>query len=261
MNTHPITNSGGQYSYPAVPANPAALASAAAAAAAAAQLRPQQRTGPIIVGATTSTTTSTAATSTPRGAATSTTTPTANSTAAANSNSNISSNKFHPAGRYANASLSILGAYVPPSSERSNNKRQRVAECANVLERLVHPLFLCANKNDMNTNSYEQYGDDREDGKETKKIREEGERGCGENTASDEEKHAVASSKIEHRAQLRAELERYKQQNLSIVKRRENVFKSLVQVHELYETGLDMIARMNDLRFVPDNVMPDKIPE
>jgi len=258
MNTHPITNSGEQYSYPAVPANSAALASAAAAAAAA-QLRPQQRTGPIIVGATTSTT-STAAASIPRSAATSTATPTANSTAATVT-SNISSNKFHPAGRYANASLSILGAYVAPYSERSNNKRPRVAECANVLERLVHPLFLCANKNYMNTNSFEQYGDDREDGKETNKIRGEGERGCGENAASDEEEYAVASSKVAYQAQLRAELERYKQKNLFIVKRRENVFKSLVQVHELYETGLDGIARMNDLRFVPDNVMPDEIPE
>ena len=59
----------------------------------------------------------------------------------------------------------------------------------------------------MNTNSFEQYGDDREDGKETNKIRGEGERGCGENAASDEEVYAVASSKVAYQAQLRVELE------------------------------------------------------
>lgn len=272
MSTHPITNGGGQYSYPVVPANPAALASAAAAAAAAAatsaaaaQQRPQQRsTGPIIAGATTSTT-GTAAASTPRSAATSTaattstprsaatSTPNANATAISNSNGG-SINKFHPAGRYANASLSILGAYAAPSSERGDcSKRQRIEDCANVLERLVHPLFLCAN-NSSN-------GDDREDGTGTKERRGDGDRGSGENGDSDEGKDDVSSSKIDYRVQLRVELERCKRQNLLLVKRRENVFKSLVTLHELYETGLDGIARMNDLRFVPDNVMPDKIPK
>ena len=276
MSTHPITNGGGKYSYPVVPANPAALASAAAAAAAAAattaaaaQQRPQQRTGPISAGATTSTT-STAAASTPRSAATSTAatstprsaaTSTPNANAAAISNSNGSINKFHSAGRYANASLSILGAYAAPSSERGDSKRPRIADCVNLLERLVHPLFLCANNSSTITNSYEHYGDDREDGTGAKKRRGDGDRGSGENGDSDEGKDDVSSSKIDYQAQLRVELERCKQQNLLLVKRRENVFKSLVTLHELYETGLDGIARMNDLRLVPDNVMPDKMPK
>lgn len=44
------------------------------------------------------------------------------------------------------------------------------------------------------------------------------------------------------------------------MKRRGDVFRSMVALHELYETGLDGISRMNDLRFVPDNVMPNEVP-
>ncbi len=61
--------------------------------------------------------------------------------------------------------------------------------------------------------------------------------------------------------QLQNQLKQHKKQNEYLVKRRSNVFKSMVALLELYETGLDAIARMNDLSFVPDNVMPDKIPD
>ena len=37
-----------------------------------------------------------------------------------------------------------------------------------------------------------------------------------------------------------------------------SVFNFLVELHECYKTGLDGIARMNDLRNVPDNVMMDR---
>ena len=70
----------------------------------------------------------------------------------------------------------------------------------------------------------------------------------------------ITSSKIEYLDQLRKELAQHKQQNQLLMTRRNNVFKSMVTLHEMYETGLDGIARMNDLRFVPDNVMPENIP-
>jgi hypothetical protein len=66
-----------------------------------------------------------------------------------------------------------------------------------------------------------------------------------------------AKIREEYHSLLGAELKQHKRENLRLVKRRENIFKSIVTLHELYETGLDSIARMNN--FVPDNVMPDKI--
>ncbi|KAL7542689.1 hypothetical protein ACHAXR_011998 [Thalassiosira sp. AJA248-18] len=223
----------GQYSYPAAPTNPT---------------QHQQRTGPIIVG----------------GAATTTTTRTT-ATAAATSNATTTTiNKDYPVeGRYANASLSILGSY---NNEEKNCKKRR-ADCMEVLDRLVHPLFLCANNNNNATGSIEEDDDariDNEDEKHhSKKRSKNGEGSVDHNNnivSGGDNDQSNSSGKIEHHKRLQEELERYKQQNELLMKRRSNVFKSMVSLHELYETGLDGIARMNDLRFVPDNVMPDSIP-
>lgn len=58
---------------------------------------------------------------------------------------------------------------------------------------------------------------------------------------------------------LKQELTQQKRQNQLLMQRRRNVFQSMVKIHELYETGLDGIARTGDLRNVPDNVMSNKI--
>jgi hypothetical protein len=205
-------------------------------------------------------TSSAAAAPAPRVAATSST-ATSSTKALATSNPNGSnSNKFHPVGRYANESLSILRRAYAAAPTGGDNKRPRVKDCANVVGRLVHPLFLYANDNNRNNISHELCGDDSDSGNEAKKRRVDGKECSGESGDS-AQMDVVASGGTEYQSQLRAELERYKRENLLLVKRRENVFKSLVTLHEMYETGLDGIARSNDLRFVPDNVMPDKLPK
>ena len=57
---------------------------------------------------------------------------------------------------------------------------------------------------------------------------------------------------------LQKQLEHYKRQNQQLEEQRMSVYYSLVELHECYETGLDGIARANDLRVVPDNVMMDR---
>ena len=224
------------YSYPSAPTNPTAYAAAA---------QQQQRAGPIIVGATTSTTSAATAT---------TTTATA---ANANNNNSNSTNKAHPEGRYANESLSILGSYAF-SSEKNGNKRR--ADCMNVLERLVPPLFLCAN-NSINDDWQDREGESGKISKRRKGDVDSGEQDASaDDTDQSDTEKGTTSSKIDFHKQLQKELKQYKQQNQDLMQRRNNVSKSLVALHELYETGLDTISRMNDLRFVPDNVMPDKIP-
>ncbi len=267
MNTHPINKTGGQYSYPAVPANPVALASAATTATTATtatasiQQRPQQRTGPIIVGAATTSTTVAAAAPAPapaRGTATSS----ANAPATSNAG-NAGGSKFHPVGRCANETLSIIRrAHAAPTAGCGESKRPRVEDCANILDRLVRPLFFRASDDNVRSNNHERHRDDGEIGNETKRRKADGELDGVEKYVDSDRRDVVAcKTREEYHSQLEAELKRYKRENLRLVKRRENVFKSIVTLHELYETGLDSIARMNDLRFVPDNVMPDKIPK
>ncbi|KAK1747588.1 hypothetical protein QTG54_001551 [Skeletonema marinoi] len=60
---------------------------------------------------------------------------------------------------------------------------------------------------------------------------------------------------------LKSQLQHYKQQNEMEKKRRQKVVSSFVSFHTMYESGLDFIARMGDLRNVPDNVMGDEIPK
>ena len=186
----------------------------------------QQRTGPIIVGANKATTTITA----PK-----------------------------PAGRYASQSISILRSYASSSLENNGKKRKAGHDCVDDLARLAPPLFLCAN------NSIGADNDSTQDGSGNSFKKRKG--GIGDKSDYDDDEqadngtHDNRRSKIEYRKQLQNQLKQNKQQNQYLMKRRENVFKSFVAIHELYETGLDAIARMNDLRFVPDNVMPDKIPD
>jgi len=128
-----------------------------------------------------------------------------------------------------------------------------------VLERLVPPLILCSAKNPINHDE-DRGGEFKLRSKKKKGSAESDENekdvsGDENNGQSDDE-----SSNIQYHKQLQNELKQQIQQNELLMKRRSNVFKSMVALHELYETGLDGISRMNDLRFVPDNVMPDEIP-
>ena len=222
MNSHP---GGGQYNY-----NPAAYAQASAQAqqrqSASTQPQPQRQT---------------------------TTTATNRNAAAANTK-----------GRYVSSSLSILG-----SMNEQKSKKRSVHD----LDRLVYPLMVCtANSNNDDGDDDEEDSND-EDIVSNKKRKED---------KNNEQKHAAAvhhfyhykkstsekkdgtitpTTKYEYQQLLQTELEQYKQQNKQLMERRLNVFKSLVSLHEMYESGLDGIARMNDLSFCPDNVMPDNIPK
>ena len=225
MSHHPNAGSV-KYSYPTVPT----------------QRNQQQRTGPIIVGATATTSTSTSASSSR-----------SNATAAASSTA-ISSSvsvKFHPASQCANESLSILGSYATSLEKSGKRKRE---DCVKVLDQMVQPLFLCAK-------ATKQGGGDESSGSKKRKSGDENEEGgvAGDDN-SVEDITSDRDSTNEYHNQLKEELTKQKQQNQLLMDRRRNVFRSMVALHELYETGLDGIARMNDLRYVPDNVMPNEIP-
>ena len=263
----------GQYSYPAAQTNPTAYAPAAQ--------QQQQRSGPIIVGATAarSTTSTTATSSRPvantAGASYKTSTASAASSAS-KTTAAAATNKAPPVvvGRYANESLAILDAY---SSEVGNSGRKRNrSDCMKVLDRLVPPLFLSTSTNHLGSRD-DDVGDASVRDKEQSNKRNKGgtgkdseqqnkaKEGEGGNDQSNNETNSQNASstsdtsKVGYHKQLQEKLQRYKQQNEQLMERRQNIYKSMVALHELYETGLDGIARMNDLRFVPDNVMPDSI--
>jgi hypothetical protein len=125
--------------------------------------------------------------------------------------------KFHPKGQCSNETLAILGTYAASHQYSTNSS-------------IV---------NDSKTmNNCDSYDDDK---------------GGSDDPCDDDKTTAVSSNKIECQAQL----QRLQNQSLLLSTRRENVLKSLVSLHELYETGLDSISRMNDMKFVPDNVMPE----
>ncbi|KAL9189083.1 hypothetical protein ACHAXT_011573 [Thalassiosira profunda] len=158
------------------------------------------------------------------------------------------SGKVHPAGRGANAALAILDG-----AAETGSKKRKASDAAEALDRLIPPLFTCSKVSaggeaDATAGDAEGRGD-AGDGESSKKARGDGE--------ADQE---VATGESARTKQLKEELEKHKKHNELLMKRRNNVFKSMVALHEMYETGLDGIARMNDLRFCPDNVMPDEIP-
>lgn len=197
----------------------------------------QARTGPIIVGAKIST-----ATVVP------TKTVAAAAAAVATTATNKNANKPHLEGRYANASLSILGAYASSSVK---NERKRKSECIDVLSSTLPALDLCSN-NSISTDYSQDEEIDRSRQISSKEMRP--------NTGNSKHDSGIDNSKVIYHKQLEKELQKYKQQNQILMKRRNNVLKSMVALHEMYETGLDYISRINDLRFIPDNVMPDEIP-
>jgi hypothetical protein len=131
--------------------------------------------------------------------------------------------KFHPKGQCSNETLVILGTYAAAYSHQYSTKKSSIG-------------------NDIKTmdNNCDSYEDDKG--------------GSDDDTCDDDKTTTTASS---NKIECQAQLQRLQHQNLLLSKRRDNVLQSLVSLHELYETGLDSISRMNDMNFVPDNVMPE----
>ncbi len=137
----------------------------------------------------------------------------------------------------------------------------------NVLERLVPPLFLCTKNNTLEEQDEADLDDQKGGERDTKRIKSD----TCDTSGGDERQEDVYSilaastnttslsttSKQEYHTQLKNQLANHIAENEKLLQRRQNVYQSLVRLHELYETGLDGIARMNDLTFVPDNVMPE----
>jgi len=148
------------------------------------------------------------------------------------SNRVAATNKVQPVGQYASSSLSILSSAI---SAEKNSKKRKAEDNAKVLDSVV-PLF-----NDA-TNSKSKCDEDEE-------------------VINDNEEEQTETASERKVKQLKRELEAVKKDNQSLMERRNNVMKNMIKCHEIYETGLDGIARMNDLRYVPDNVLPDELPD
>ena len=174
--------------------------------------------------------------------------------------------------KFANAILSILN---PIDEVDENVKTKSIEErkrCAGeVLDRLIPPLF-CQMKNTLPVhfeNNKEDATSEEEDvgeGQETKKRKldkvEEKEQDQSKeeigNSSPNEADAQHLVSNTDRLTSLQKQLEHYKRQNQQLEEQRMSVYYSLVELHECYETGLDGIARANDLRVVPDNVMMDR---
>lgn len=155
--------------------------------------------------------------------------------------------------RYANYTVSLLNH--PPVLDNNKSATDRKRRCGELLDRLISPLF-CQPMNNPRDDAYDaceevttddnQENDTRTDAKKRKT-----------GTSSLPAEAAVGETK-DRLVSLQRELEQYRRQNEQILERRMSVYNSLVELHECYETGLDGIARANDLRNVPDNVMMDR---
>ena len=149
------------------------------------------------------------------------------------SNRVVATNKVQPVGQYASSTLSILSSAI---SAEKNSKKRKAEDNAKVLNSVI-PLF-----NDA-TNSKSSKCDEDEE------------------VINDNEEEQTETASERKVKQLKRELEAVKKDNQRLMERRNNVMKNMVKFHEIYETGLDGIARMNDLRYVPDNVLPDELPD
>lgn len=104
----------------------------------------------------------------------------------------------------------------------------------------------------------EETAESNDEGSSSSKKRKRDEVDEQNDVTDDASKDKVQIYRATHLANLRQQLDQYKLENQRILERRMSVFNSLVELHECYETGLDGIARMNDLRNIPDNVIMDR---
>ncbi|KAL3788376.1 hypothetical protein HJC23_009182 [Cyclotella cryptica] len=187
-------------------------------------------------------------------------------------------------GRYVNAILSILNhpTVVAPKNDKSTvssseRRHERKRQCIQTLDRLVPPLFYYSRNNYCDLDGGEDALENKDESNNTKKRKrsestEDDEHdaahppdGISKTASTTGETNQCSSRNENHNltnssylATLRQQLSHYKLQNQRLCDRRMSVFHLLVELHECYETGLDGIARLNDLRYVPDNVMMDR---
>ena len=155
--------------------------------------------------------------------------------------------------RYANAILSILN---PPSAVMAVNNTDssvdRKRKCGELLDNLIPPLFCQVASSDSckrrKAEAADSPGDENDEDQSNKDD---------ENITAIKSNSALMSN-ADHLASLKQQLQAYKNENQRLLSRRQSIYNSFVELHECYETGLDGIARANDLRNVPDNVMMDR---
>ena len=166
--------------------------------------------------------------------------------------------------RYANYTVSLLNH--PPVLGVDDNKSagDRKRRSGELLDRLIPPLF-CQTANNPRDDPCEEVTN--EDNKENDSLIDDAKKRRTDtnllpNKAVAETKplsqNGFSKANAGRLVSLQRELEQYRRQNEQILERRMSVYNSLVEIHECYETGLDGIARANDLRNVPDNVMMDR---
>lgn len=158
-----------------------------------------------------------------------------------------------PPGKYVNDALKILGS--ASSSSRNINRKKRRSECIADLERLVPPLFSqSAVHSSLLSDKKKKEVDSSSEANDSTTKKEAAEEGTVE-------KQEETSSNQRNIKRLKSQLQHYKQLNEQETKRRQKFLSSFVSFHTMYESGLDFVARMGDLRNVPDNVMPDEFPK
>ncbi|KAL7477187.1 hypothetical protein ACHAW6_003000 [Cyclotella cf. meneghiniana] len=186
-------------------------------------------------------------------------------------------------GRYFNAILSTLNYPVAFASETdesticsSDRRLERKRRCIQTLDRLIPPLIYYSRNNICCVDTSVEAGENNDESNNNKKRKRNESSENNEDSAarsdgipksaSTSHETTLCSSRNEndnftkssYLATLRQQLSHFKLQNQRLIDRRMSVFNSLVELHECYETGLDGIARLNDLRNVPDNVMMDR---
>ena len=171
-----------------------------------------------------------------------------NSTAAANARSTVPAPP-PPPGKYVSEALKVLGS----SYDISSNKKKQRSEHISDLEQLVPSLF---SQSAVHSSSLEETfeGDSCSYTKEDAASKEVVE-GSIKNEGGKESNNKRTLER------LKLQLQQCKEQNQQEKKRRRVFVSNFVSFHTMYESGLDFIARMGDLRNVPDNVMADEIPK
>lgn len=157
--------------------------------------------------------------------------------------------------RYANAILSIIKPPIAAAVEDIESSTDRKRRYGELLDQLIPPLFSQSSSHD---NSNEDEGRDDKKRKTDGDVASTTEETTVRSASCQSDDNNHPQSKEEYLTSLKQQLESYKHENERIRSTRMSVYNSFIELHECYETGLDGIARANDLRYVPDNVMMDR---
>jgi hypothetical protein len=162
--------------------------------------------------------------------------------------------------RYANAILSILNPPSATERDGDENDSEKRRNCGELLDTLIPPLFcqMTHPDRDETADNQPENTSDEQQRDTSEKFAERKRRKINQRVDDRLDQMQTLQTNAERLKSLEEQLEQYKLQNQRILERRMSVFNSFVELHECYETGLDGIARANDLRNVPDNVMMDR---